>query len=44
MVSVEKIVLDRLKQDVDLGTRAGALFVLHVVVAEKKRRDAKAKL
>ena len=44
MVSVEKMVLDRLKQGVDLGTRAEVLFVLHVVVAEKKRRDAKAKL
>ena len=26
MISVEKIVLDRLKQDVDLGTRAEVLL------------------
>ncbi|GAB7327924.1 hypothetical protein MBLNU13_g11700t1 [Cladosporium sp. NU13] len=44
MISAEKVVLDRLKQDVDLSMRSDLVFVLHDVVAEKKRRDAKAKL
>lgn len=44
MISAEKIVLDRLKQDVDLVARSEIVFNLHDVVAEKKRRDAKAKL
>jgi len=44
MVSAERVVLDRLRQDVDLGMRSEVAFVLHNVVAEKKRRDAKAKM
>jgi hypothetical protein len=44
MISAEKIVLDRLKQDVDFVARSEIVFNLHDVVAEKKRRDAKAKL
>ena len=44
MISAEKVVLDRLKQDIDLVMRSELVFVLHDVVAEKKRRDAKARL
>ena len=44
MISAEKIVIDRLKQDVDLGKRSKVVFVLHDVVAEKKRKDGKARL
>ena len=44
MISAEKVVLDRLKQDVDLGMRSELVFVLHDVVAEKKRRDARARM
>ena len=36
--------LDRLKQDADLSMRSGLIFLLHDVVAEKKRRYAKARL
>lgn len=44
MISAEKVVLDRLKEDVDLGMRSELVFVLHDLVAEKKRRDARARL
>ena len=44
MISAEKVVLDRLKQDADLSMRSDLIFLLHDVVAEKKKRDAKARL
>jgi hypothetical protein len=44
MISAENVVLDRLKQDIDSVMRSELVFVLHDVVAEKKRRDAKARL
>jgi hypothetical protein len=44
MISAEKVVLDRLKHDDDVGMRSELVFVLHDAVAEKKRRDAKARI
>jgi hypothetical protein len=44
MISAEKVVIDRLKQDDDLSGRSEVVFVLHDVVAEKRRKDAKARL
>jgi hypothetical protein len=44
MISAEKVVIDRLKQDVDFASRSEVIFVLRDVVAEKKRSDGKARL
>jgi hypothetical protein len=44
MISAEKVVIDRLAQDVDLNRRSEVVFVLHDIVAEKKRKDVKARL
>lgn len=44
MVSAERIVMERLVEDEDLGRWAERVFVLHDVVGEKKRRDGRARL
>ena len=44
MTSAEKIVLDRLKRDDDMGRRSGIVLALHEVVAEKRKGNAKARL
>jgi len=44
MTSAEQVVLDRLKQDDDMGGRSDIVFVLHDVVAEKRKKNAKARL
>lgn len=44
MISAEQIVLDRLALDADLARRSQAVFVLHDVVAEKRRKDGRSRL
>lgn len=44
MISAEKIVFDRLVRDADLNRRSRVVFVLHDVVAGKKRKDGRARL